>query len=76
MKDLIKREDVLKMLKDDLYFCNKHKECAMKFVAIADYIDSAEIRINQLPVQNDCDCKMFIGGSGKLCPKCQEEVKT
>lgn len=21
-----------------------------------------------------CDCKMFIGGSGKLCPKCVQEV--
>jgi len=22
---------------------------------------------------NECDCKMFIGGSGKLCPECNKE---
>ena len=22
---------------------------------------------------NECDCQMFIGGSGKLCPECNKE---
>ena len=23
--------------------------------------------------QENCDCKMFIGGSGELCPQCKDE---
>ena len=23
----------------------------------------------------ECDCKMFIGGSGELCPECKTKVK-
>jgi hypothetical protein len=25
--------------------------------------------------ETECDCKMFIGGSGELCPECKTKVK-
>jgi len=53
-------------MNDWSYIENKYNE---KFKELKDELSS-----KQEGKETECDCKMFIGGSGELCPECKTKV--
>jgi hypothetical protein len=58
----------------DMFYCTKHILDKRKFEP-QEVIQKDITKSDKSITKDTCDCKMFIGGSRKLCPKCEKECK-
>jgi len=54
---------------------NKSEATEMHLPLIKEQLINKQVQtgLDTSSEDNECDCQMFIGGSGKLCPECRKE---